>query len=42
MTDVENDERYCDACDCEDEAPRDPDDPGAYPGPDPDCECECH
>ncbi len=29
-------------CPCYTEPPRDPDDPGAYPGPNPDCECECH
>lgn len=36
------DDDPCDACDCATQAPRDPDDEGAYPGPDPDCRCECH
>lgn len=37
-----DDEDGCGGCNCATEAPRDSDDPGAYPGPDPDCECLCH
>jgi hypothetical protein len=32
----------CRGCDCAEQAPRDPNDPGAYPGPDPECDCPCH
>jgi hypothetical protein len=42
QVDGDHDEDECGACDCATEAPRDPDDPGAYPGPDEDCECPCH
>lgn len=41
IEDVEDDVE-CAGCDCATEMPRDPDDPGAYPGPDPDCDCVRH
>jgi hypothetical protein len=39
---VTADDLHCRGCDCDDQPPRDPDDPGAYPGPDPDCDCLHH
>lgn len=39
MTDFDDECRFCD---CADEMPYDPDDPGAYRGPDEDCQCWCH
>lgn len=39
MTDFDDE---CRDCDCADEMPYDPNDPGAYPGPDEDCTCPCH
>jgi hypothetical protein len=39
---ADQEQEQCRVCDCATQAPRDPWDPGAYPGPDPECECECH
>jgi hypothetical protein len=42
MSEAQERDEECAVCDCATQAPRDPYDPGAYPGPDPDCQCECH